>query len=105
MHEPLPPELARLGEHLTVATERARARRRRNAGLARLGLTGAAAALALAAFAPGALQPSDGTRALALASASVTYRPVACDRPRGATFAAARPCAAPGSTDATPDGL
>src|SRR4051794_596424 len=103
MHEPLPPDLARLGEHLAVATARERARRRRNARLARLGLTGAAAALALGVFAPGALQPSDGTRALALAS--VIYRPVACDQPRGATFAAARPCAAPGTTDATPDGL
>src|SRR4051794_27021770 len=105
MPEPLPPDLALLGEHLAVATARERARRRRNAQLARLGLTGAAAALALGAFAPGALQPSDGTRALALASAAVIYRPVACDQPRGATFAAARPCAAPGTTDATPDGL
>ena len=30
---------------------------------------------------------------------------VACDQPRGATFAAARPCAAPGTTDSTPGGL
>jgi hypothetical protein len=30
---------------------------------------------------------------------------MACDQPRGATFAAARPCAAPGTTDATPSGL
>ena len=73
--------------------------------MARLGVTGAAAALALGVFAPGALQPSGGARTLALASAGVSYQPMACDQPRGATFAAARPCAAPGTTDATPGGL
>jgi len=105
MHDRLPPDLARLGEHLADATERDRARRRRNALLARLGATGAAAALTLTVFAPGALHSADGARTLAFASAGVAYRPVACDQPRGATFAAARPCAAPGTTDATPDGL
>ena len=105
MPDALPPDLAQLGDQLATATARAGARSRRNARLARLGLTGAAAALTLGVFAPGALQPSDGTRALALASAAVTYRPVACDQPRGATFAAARPCAPPGETDTTPDGL
>ena len=105
MHDPLPPDLARLGDQLGAATARARARARRNALLARLGATGAAAAIALAMFAPGALHPTDGARTLALASASIVYRPMACDQPRGATFAAARPCAAPGTTDATPDGL
>jgi hypothetical protein len=54
-------------------------------------------------FAPGALQPSDGVGGFAVASAAGSYRPTACDQPRGATFAAARPCAAPGTTDATPD--
>jgi hypothetical protein len=103
MQDPLPPDLARLGDHLTAATARAGARARRNAALARLGVTGAAAALALAAFAPGALHPSDGAGTFAIASAAVTYRPTACDQPRGATFAAARPCATPGTTDATPD--
>ena len=105
MHDPLPPELARLGDPRAAATERAGARSRRNARLARLGVTGAAAALALAVFAPGALHHSDSARTLAIAAASTTYRPMACDQPRGATFAAARPCAAPGTTDATPDVL
>jgi len=105
MPDSLPPDLAHLGDRLASATARASARRRRRAQLARLGVTGAAAALALAVFAPGALQPGDGARNLALASAAAIYRPAACDQPRGATFAAARPCAAPGTTDATPDGL
>jgi hypothetical protein len=104
MHDPLPPDLARLGDQLATATARARAREsRRKTLLARLGVTGAAAALALGAFAPGMLHPSDGARTLALAAASASFKPTACDQPRGATFAAARPCAAPGTTDATPD--
>ena len=105
MHDPLPPDLARLGDQLATATARARARARRNARMARLGVTGAVAAMAVAVFAPGALHPGDSARQLAIASASVIYRPAACDQPRGATFAAARPCAAPGTTDATPDVL
>ena len=105
MHDPLPPDLARLGDQLATATARARARARRNARMARLGVTGAVAAIAIAVFAPGALHPGDSARQLAIASASVIYRPAACDQPRGATFAAARPCAAPGTTDATPDVL
>src|SRR5215218_9133340 len=104
MPDSLPPDLAQLGDQLATATARASARRRRNAQLRRLGVTGAAAALALAVFVPGGLQPSDGARTLALAS-TVTYRPVACDQPRGATFAAVRPCAAPGTTDTTRSGL
>ncbi len=105
MHDPLPPDLARLGDQLAAATVRARARARRNSRMARLGITGAVAAMAVAVFAPGALHPGDSARQLAIASASVIYRPAACDQPRGATFAAARPCAAPGTTDATPDVL
>ena len=105
MHDPLPPDLARLGDQLGAATARAGARARRKALLTRVGATGAAAAIALAMFAPGALQPTDGARTFAFAAASSVYRPVACDQPRGATFAAARPCAAPGTTDATPGGL
>lgn len=101
----MPPDLERLGEQLASATARAGLRRHRNAVVARLGATGAAAALALAVFAPGALQPADGARTLALASTGAAYRPTACDQPRGATFAAARPCATPGTTDATPDEL
>jgi hypothetical protein len=106
MHEQLPPDLARLGDQIATATARARARdHRRKVVLARLAATGAAAALALGAFAPGALHPSDSARSLAIAAASVSFKPTACDQPRGATFAAARPCAAPGTTDATPDAL
>ena len=105
MHDPLPPDLSRLGEQLASATARDSVRRRRNARMARLGLTGGAAALAMAVFAPGVLHRADGARSVAFASASVIYRPIACDQPRGATFAAARPCATPGTTDATPDGL
>src|ERR671910_2724250 len=104
MHEPLPPDLDRLGDKIAAATTRARARvHRRKVLLARLAATGAAAALALGVFAPGALHPSDSARTLAIAAASASFKPTACDQPRGATFAAARPCAAPGTTDATPD--
>jgi hypothetical protein len=105
MHDPLPPDLARLGDQLAVATTRAGARARRRRRMARLGLTGAAAALAIGVFAPGALHPSDSARTLAIAAASVSFKPTACDQPRGGTFAAARPCATPGTTDATPDVL
>jgi hypothetical protein len=106
MRESLPPDLSRLGDQLAAATERAGARARRKARLARLGVTGAAAALALAVFAPGALHPGDAARTFAFTTAGAsTYRPMACDQPRGATFVAARPCAAPGTTDATPSGL
>jgi hypothetical protein len=104
MTEPLPPELSRLGDAIARATEaRVVARRRRNAVLARMGATGIAASLALAALAPGVLQPGDGAPSPLLASSRVVYQPMACDRPRGATFAAARPCASPGSTDVTLD--
>ena len=105
MHDPLPPDLARLGDHLTAATARAGERERRRKLLTRLGITGAAAALALGVFSPGVLHPSDGARTLAIAAAGATFKPTACDQPRGATFAAARPCATPGTTDATPDQL
>ena len=103
MHDPLPPDLARLGDQLAAATTRAGARARRRKLMTRIGITGAAAALALGVFAPGALHPTDGARTLAIAAASATFKPTACDQPRGGTFAAARPCAAPGTTDATPD--
>ena len=106
MHDHLPPDLARLGDQLAAATARAGARQqRRKKLLTRLGATGAAAALALGVFAPGILHPSDGARTLALAAASASFKPTACDQPRGATFAAARPFATPGTTDATPDRL
>ncbi|MGH2968014.1 MAG: hypothetical protein ACRDK0_02940, partial [Solirubrobacteraceae bacterium] len=72
----------------------------------RLAATGIAAVIALAVLLPGALQPggdSPGPDRLAFSSATVTYRPSSCDRPRGATFVAARPCATPGATSVTPD--
>ena len=96
----LPPDLTSLGDQITQAAEsRMRERKRRLALLARLGYTGVAAAVALAIVAPGALGPSDrGLFQLASAS-TATYTPAACDQPRGATFAAARPCAPPGATD------
>ena len=105
MHDPLPPDLARLGDQLATATARAGARARRRARMLRLAATGAVTALAVGVFVPGSLHPSDGARTLAIAAASASFKPTACDQPRGATFAAARPCAAPGTTDATPDRL
>jgi hypothetical protein len=106
MAEPLPPDLSRLGDEIDRATaRRLRLRRRRAERRWRLCATAVAAALALAAFAPGALRNSDRGNPLTLASASAAYRPAACDQPRGATFSAVRPCAAPGTTDASPDRL
>jgi len=104
MPEQLPPDLSRLGEALARATARqARARRRRRERLGRAVAAGVAGALALAVLAPGQPQPAERAAApLELASSSTVYRPVACDQPRGATFAAVRPCASPGSTDVEP---
>jgi hypothetical protein len=100
MRDPLPPELARLGDELAAATARsAEADRRRTTVRKRFAVTTAAALLALAALAPAQLQPGEGPVRLA-AAAAIGYKPSGCDRPRGATFAAARPCASPGSTDA-----
>ena len=103
MPEPLPPDLSRLGDELMRATERrARALRRRAKLRGRVVATGVAAVLAVAFLAP--LQLHGGARPAEpgqLASATL-YRPVACDQPRGATFAAVRPCASPGSTDVQP---
>jgi hypothetical protein len=102
MPEPLPPDLSRLGDALARATEReARRRRRRRDRLGRVAATGAAAGLALAflAAAPQGERPAEPAQ---IATSATVYRPVACDRPRGATFAAARPCASPGSTDVEP---
>jgi hypothetical protein len=98
MREPLPPELARLGDDLAAATARsARADRRRSALRKRFAVTTAAALLAFAALAPAQLQRGDAPVRLA---AAIGYKPSGCDRPSGATFAAARPCASPGATDA-----
>ena len=106
MTEPLPPELSRLGDELARAADgRARSRRRRSELIARVAATGTVAALAFGILHPGALGPADRHDRLQLASASADYVPMACDQPRGATFAAARPCGPPGATDATPSAL
>jgi hypothetical protein len=102
MSHQLPPDLSRLGDQLTAAAERrVRERRRRLAIVGRLAVTGVATALAFGILSSGPLgtaeRPGD---ALELASATTAYVPVACDQPRGATFAAARPCGPPGATDA-----
>jgi hypothetical protein len=103
MPAPLPPELSRLGDELSRATERAaRARRRRLETAGRLAATVAAAALAFGILNPGALGRGDGTVAPLQLASSTGYAPVACDQPRGATFNAARPCGRPGATDASP---
>jgi hypothetical protein len=103
MPEPLPPDLSRLGDELARATERrTRALRRRAERRGRIAATGVAALLAVAFLAT--LQPRDGERPgePGQLTSSTVYRPVACDQPRGATFAAVRPCAAPGATDVEP---
>jgi hypothetical protein len=101
MTSQLPPDLSRLGDQLARATERhATARRRRVHVLARVAATAVAAALALAVLWPGALGSADRSDdMLQFATTGATYVPTACDQPRGATFAAARPCATPGVTD------
>jgi hypothetical protein len=100
MPAPLPPDLSRLGDQLTAATERAvRRRRRRAALLGRLGTVAAACALALAVLAPTVLGPSErGGQLLRLASAAPGYLPGACESPRQGTFSQRRPCAVPGNT-------
>jgi hypothetical protein len=104
MAEQLPPDLSRLGDEIDRATARRfRERKRRAERRRRLGVTLAAAAVALAAVAPGALQPATQTSDTAFASARGPYQPTSCDQPRGATFAAVRPCASPGATNVTPD--
>jgi hypothetical protein len=104
MSDQLPPDLTRLGDEIHRATaRRARELKRRAERRRRVGATVAAAALALIAIAPGVLQPATRSAETAFASAPRDYRPMACDQPRGATFAAARPCASPGATNVTPD--
>ena len=101
MSNQLPPDLSKLGDELARATDRAAAARaRRGDVFARLAATGVAAALALAVLFPGGLGSADRDNdLLQFAATSVSYVPTACDQPRGATFAAARPCASPGVTD------
>jgi peptidoglycan/LPS O-acetylase OafA/YrhL len=97
----IPPDLSFLGDRLAAAAAvRLREQRRRRQRLAKVAATGIAAALTIAVLSPGALSPADrGLFQLASAS-TATYVPAACDQPRGATMAAARPCAPPGTTDA-----
>jgi hypothetical protein len=60
MANPLPPDLARLGDDLTGAAERHLAgRRRRSEHRRRLAITGVFGALAFAALTPAALDPAD----------------------------------------------
>src|SRR3954463_10477033 len=104
MAEQLPPDLSRLGDEIDRATARRfRERKRRAERRRRIAGTVAAGAAALAAFGPGALQPATRSQDTALASSSVGYHPISCDQPRGATFAAVRPCASPGATNVSPD--
>ncbi len=106
MPEPLPPDLSRLGDQLARATTvNARVQARRATVRRRLAVTVAATLMAFVALAPQTLQPRDGSGPVQLAVAAIGYTPTACDRPRGATFAAARPCASPGTTDVKPDRL
>lgn len=105
MSEQLPPELSRLGDAITTAAQRRlEARRRRSALIGRMAATVTAAALAFAILLPGGLTDGQPPRGV-LQLASSTYVPMACDQPRGATFAAVRPCAAPGTTDVATDVL
>ncbi len=101
----LPPDLSRLGDQLAVATAHSAASERRGRLRRRIAAAGAVTALAFVLLAPASLQPRDGTRLNLAATAGIGYTPTACDRPRGATFAAARPCASPGTTDVEPGRL
>src|SRR3954452_20133821 len=106
MAEQLPPDLSRLGDEIDRATARRfRERRRRAERRRRLAVTLAATTVALAVFGPGVLSPATRSLDTALASSQVGYQPIACDQPRGATFAAVRPCATPGATNLSPDPL
>jgi hypothetical protein len=106
MAEQLPPDLSRLGDEIDRATARRfRERRRRAERRRRMAVIVAATAMALAAIGPGVLQPATRNVETALASSRTGYQPMSCDQPRGATFAAVRPCASPGATNVTPDPL
>ena len=103
MHDRLPPDLARLGDQLAVATAlSAQEERRKTALRRRVAVTAAVTALAFVAVAPVTLQRGGAPVRLATATAA-GYTPSGCDEPRGATFAAVRPCASPGTRDVAPD--
>jgi hypothetical protein len=87
MANPLPPDLARLGDDLTGAAERHLAgRRRRSEHRRRLAIAGVLGALAFAALTPAALEPADrrlGTFAAAPADCEQHHSEkfmTACDR-------------------------
>jgi hypothetical protein len=106
MAEQLPPDLSRLGDEIDRATARRfRERKRRAERRRRLAVTLTATAIAVIALGPGVLQPATRNLGTALASSTASYQPMSCDQPRGATFAAVRPCASPGATNVTPDPL
>ena len=99
---PLPPDLSRLGDEIVRATERrTRLERRRAERRGRIATAGVGLVLAVGLLALQGGERPAGTAQLA-ASTTTVYRPVACDQPRGATFAAVRPCASPGATDVQP---
>jgi hypothetical protein len=92
MPDRLPPDLERVGDHLTAAAGRAvAARRQRRAALRRLSGASVAGALVFAALTPGALGPAQRTPGpfetlLARVSVTDTTVPRACDQPRGGRF-------------------
>jgi hypothetical protein len=78
----LPPDLARLGDHLVDAARRTtRARRARRRRFALAVVTGA---LAFAALTPAALDPAH--RESTLVAAAENFARPGCDQPRGARF-------------------
>jgi hypothetical protein len=82
----LPPDLARVGDDLVAAAERAVARRHaRRRLIARLAATSVAAVAALTALVPAALGPANrgGTSASLFVRVEPPGLPVACDLPRG----------------------
>jgi hypothetical protein len=94
---PLPPELARLGEQLQAATARAVARRRSQARLRRrAALVAAVGALALAGILPAVIGTSQTGRSLTAVSTTVSSTAVAhppCDTLRAATLTVPEACA------------
>ena len=103
MSQPLPPDLSRLGDEIVRATaRRTRELRRRAERRGRIARTGAATVVVVALLALQGGERPAATAPVAATTAATVYRPVACDQPRGATFAAVRPCASPGSTDVEP---
>jgi hypothetical protein len=78
----LPPDLARLGDHLVDAARRAT--RERRAQRRRFALAALTGALAFAALTPAALGPAH--RELRLAAVPAEAVPAGCDQPRGVRF-------------------